>query len=205
MGRPDMPSPIDLCNPADARAWESAAQDRPGRKEMFRLFLDQLRSLSRSNATVLELGSGPGFLADFLLNELPHLKLTLLDISAAMHELARARLGSRVEAVHFVESSFKEHGWSDSLGSFDAVVTNQAIHELRHKQYASALHSEVAGLLKAGGSYLVCDHYFGDGGMQNEHLYMTIEEHRQALRDAGFRNVELLGQSGTLVMHRATT
>ena len=203
MGKPDVPSPIDLCDPLDARAWQDAAEARPGRKEMFQLFFEELRHLGRSSAKVLELGSGPGFLADFLLKELPNLNFTLLDISAAMHDLARARLGSRVSTVSFVETSFKERGWADCLDSFDAVITNQAVHELRHKRYAAGLHSEVAGILKAGGPYLVCDHYFGEGGMQNDQLYMTVEEHRQALDDAGFRNVVLVGRSGTLVMHRA--
>jgi hypothetical protein len=36
---PDVPSPIDLHDPADARAWESTAQARPGRAEMFQRFL----------------------------------------------------------------------------------------------------------------------------------------------------------------------
>jgi hypothetical protein len=40
--------------------------------------------------------------------------------------------------------------------------------------------------------------------MQNEHLYMTIEEQSQALLAAGFRSVEMVGRGGSLVMHRAT-
>lgn len=170
---------------------------------MFQAFADQLSGVGKRDARVLELGSGPAFLARFLLSKLPDLQLTLLDISPAMHELARARLGGEAARVRFLERSFKDAAWADGLGRFDAVVTNQAVHELRHKQYAKALHGQVAQLLNPGNPYLVCDHFLGEGGMENAHLYMSIEEHKQALLGAGFGSVEQVHRTGTLVMHRA--
>jgi ubiquinone/menaquinone biosynthesis C-methylase UbiE len=171
---------------------------------MFQLFLTELQRINRDDLNVLELGSGPGFLADLLLDAMPDLELTLLDFSPTMHDLARVRLGRRVEKVCFLSLNFRDADWVQGLGLFGAVVTNQAVHELRHKQYAKALHSQVASVLKPRSPYLVCDHYCGDGGMQNEHLYMTIEEQSQALLAAGFRSVEMVGRGGSLVMHRAT-
>jgi predicted methyltransferase len=64
----------------------------------------------------------------------------------------------------FVERNFKESGWSQGLGLFDAVITNRAVHELRHKRYPSQLHAEVRKVLKPGGLYLLSDHFFGEGG-----------------------------------------
>jgi hypothetical protein len=77
------------------------------------------------------------------------------------------------------------------------------VHELRHKRYAEALHSQVKGLLKSGAPYLVCDHYFGDGGMFNDQLYMTLTEQKQALISAGYAEARLVAQAGSLVIHRA--
>ena len=57
---------------------------------------------------VLELGSGPGFLACHLLKALPNVHMVLLDFSAVMHELAKQRLGPLVSRVEFVEGSFKD-------------------------------------------------------------------------------------------------
>jgi hypothetical protein len=51
--------------------------------------------------------------------------------------------------------------------------------------------------------YLVCDHFAGAGAMQNDQLYMSVEEQRAALHDAGFKTVEQLMLKGSLVMHRA--
>ena len=143
-------------------------------------------------------------LAAYLLDTLPAVRLTLLDFSAPMHDLARARLGPRATRVNLVERSFKEPGWSQGLGRFDAVITNQAVHELRHKRYAAPLHAAVKDVLKPGGPYLVSDHFFGDGGLQNDQLYMTVAEQRDALLTAGFPEVQKVAAAGTLVMHRAT-
>ena len=204
MNPPDVPSPIDLCDPRVARDWERTAHSRPGRSDMFQVIGRELVGLGKASLCVLELGSGPGFLAASILDALPEAQLTLLDFSAPMHELARARLGARARPVTFVARSFKESGWSHGLGPYDAVVTNQALHELRHKGHAPGLHAAVRGILRREGTYLVCDHFFGDGGLQNDQLYMTVAEHREALLIAGFSEVEHVATVGSLVMHRAT-
>src|SRR3954467_11699886 len=133
MNEDDVPSPIDLRDLRDAREWERNASQRPGRVEIFEAIGRELLGRGKSDLTVLELGSGPGFLAAYMLDTVPAVRLTLLDFSAAMHDLARARIGPRVTGVRFVERSFKSPGWSRDLGRFDAVITNQAVHELRHK------------------------------------------------------------------------
>ena len=61
----DVPSPIDLRLMTDARPWsETALARRPARPEFFDTFA---RLIGRDGVRVLELGSGPGFLADHLL------------------------------------------------------------------------------------------------------------------------------------------
>jgi len=201
---PDVPSPIDLRDSRDAREWERTAQDRPGRTEIFAAFGRELLALGKIDLRVLELGSGPGFLAAYLLGVLPTAQLTLLDFSAAMHDLARERIGTALSHVRLIERSFKEPGWSRGLGRFDAVVTNQAVHELRHKRHAPRLHAEVRQILSPGGVFLLSDHFAGDGGLSNDQLYMTVAEQRAALVEAGFSNVEEIAIAGSLAMHRAT-
>jgi cyclopropane fatty-acyl-phospholipid synthase-like methyltransferase len=154
---------------------------------------------------VLELGSGPGFLAHRILESIPGAQYTMLDFSPAMHELARERLGSLAQAFRQVEVDFKRDGWASGLNNFDAVVTIQAVHELRHKKHVASLHATVRWLLKANGRYLVCDHYIGPDGMKNEALYMTVEEQRNALQLVGFAVVTELLKKGGLVLHSAST
>ena len=201
----DIPSPIDLRLMPDASDWEaSAATKRPWRSEFFAAFGAALVGATHPVRRVLELGSGPGFLAEVLLRELPDISYIALDFSAAMHQLAATRLGSAADRVRFVERSFRDEEWADGLGLFEAIVTNQAVHELRHKRHALPLHMRARGLLLAGGSYLVCDHFLGEGGMSNDQLYMSVVEQREALLQAGFSRADELLVKGGLVLHHAT-
>ena len=197
----DVPSPIDLRLMEDARPWaEAALAKRPVRPEIFDAFA---REIGTGRRRVLELGSGPGFLAGHLLRANPGLRYVALDFSAAMHQLAAERLGERAAHVSFVERSFREPSWGEGLGPFDVVVTNQAVHELRHKDYAAALHAQVRPLLAPGGVYLVCDHFLGEGGLSNDSLYMTVAGQRDALLRGGFASVDEVMVKGGLALHRA--
>ncbi|MEP6502841.1 MAG: class I SAM-dependent methyltransferase [Betaproteobacteria bacterium] len=197
----DVPSPIDLRLMEDARPWaDTALARRPVRPEFFDAFASRIGAGPKR---VLELGSGPGILADHLLRVLPELRYTALDFSPAMHLLAQERLGERARGVTFVERSFREPSWVEGLGPFDVVVTHQAVHELRHKGYAAALHAQVRPLLAAGGCYLVCDHYLGGDGLSNDQLYMSVEDQADALRRGGFEGVEPVLVKGGLALHQA--
>jgi SAM-dependent methyltransferase len=201
----DVPSPIDLCRPADARAWaEAAMRRRPWRADVFAAMTEELRALPAPRLRVLELGSGPGFLAQHVVQQLgARVDYVALDVSAAMHALARERSGEHAHGVSFVERSFKAPGWSEGLGRFDAVLTVQAVHELRHKRHAPGLHAAVGRLLAPGGRYLVCDHVCGRDGLTNEALYMSLEEQVEALRAGGFVAVDLLLERHSLALLRA--
>jgi ubiquinone/menaquinone biosynthesis C-methylase UbiE len=198
----DVPSPIDLRDPGDAAEWAATAMTkRPWRTEFFARFAKELSGLPRRRA--LELGSGPGFLAEAILGSVQDVDYTLLDFSSAMHELATQRVAHLGEEKRFVCADFRDPNWTDGLPRFDAIVTLQAVHELRHKLRAVRMHQEVRRLLVLGGIYLVCDHYLGPGGMSNDQLYMTVAEQRSCLERAGFTSVRELMRQGGLVLHRA--
>ena len=202
----DVPSSIDYHRMEEARQWaETTTPRRPWRSDFFAMFTVIIGDGSAERrCRVLELGSGPGFLSESLLRSLPQIEYVGLDFSAAMHELARVRLGPLNSRAQLIERSLRETTWPDGLGQFQFVVTNQTVHELRHKRHASTLHAQVKDLLAPNGAYLVCDHYLGEAGMSNDQLYMTVSEQREALVAAGFDSVEQVLLKGDLVLHRAT-
>ena len=199
----DVPSPIDLRLTADARDWAAKAERRPGRAEILERIAEEAARLVPAESRVLELGSGPGVLAERLLRRLPQARYSALDVSPAMHALARARLAPFLDRVTFLERSFKSATWREGLSAFDLVVTNQAVHELRHKRHAPALHRQVHALLKEPGACLVSDHFSDPGGLPNAELYMTKAEQKEALLAAGFTRVERLAVAGSLALHLA--
>ncbi len=174
--------------------------DRPFRLDMFNEFANSLKNDNVENA--LELGSGPGFLAEYLCDRISNISLTLLDFSDAMHVLAKERLKAYQQDIEFVCRDFKNPDWTRGLKTFDCIFSNQSIHELRHKSLAETLHGQVRSVLTEGGVYLVCDHFVGPGAMQNEELYMTPDEQISCLGAAGFK-AEVLLQKGSMQIVRA--
>jgi len=88
-------------------------------KEFFSCFASEIASAPRKVDRVLELGSGPGFLAKHLLETLSDTSCVLLDFSPAMHELAKTRLAGLENRVTFVERDFKHPNWYEGLETFD--------------------------------------------------------------------------------------
>src|SRR5262249_48425786 len=189
---------------ADAREWANTAMTkRPWREDFFVAICANISSHAHDMPSILELGSGPGFLALHLLNALPGSNYVALDFSAAMHALARQRLGDLTTRVQFVEADFRNPDWTAGLPPFDAIVTIQAVHELRHKPRAPSLYREVRSLLRRRGTFLMCDHFVGTDGMSNTALFMTPGAHERALRDAGFSMARKILQKGGLVLFLA--
>ena len=107
-----------------------------------------------------------------------------------MLEMARAR----VPLARCELRDLRDPAWTHALGPFDAVVTMQAVHELRHKRRAQTLYEQVHALLAPGGVFVVCDHEPADA----RPLLMPAVEQRAVLAAAGFRDVATVMTVGTL-------
>lgn len=192
----DIISPIDFTQENQATTWTKEANiKRPWRTDFFQLYLDEIQALDLPNIKVLELGSGPGHCAKFLLERLPHIDYHALDFSETMHQLSKVYLADLQHLVTYHLTDFKQPDWYKSLElhSYDVIIIHQALHELRHKAYASFFHQQVRDLLlKPLGTYLVSDHLFLKKPLQPQELFMNKTEHIEALQDANFYRVQEL-------------
>jgi SAM-dependent methyltransferase len=173
-------------------AWTKAADRlRPWRSQ-FRDAIADFIAMLPAGARVVELGSGPGFLAERVLERCGSIaSYSLLDFSQWMLDRSRARV-SRFAAARFVLADFKSPDWVHRLEvPVDCVVSMQAVHELRHKRHAPALYRQLFEALAAPGLVLICDHVPLDESAKSDKLYMTAEEQRTALSLAGFERVEV--------------
>ncbi len=199
----DVHSPIDFHDPTQARVWmERTTRNRPWRPEFFRAFAVALNTRSSHQSRILELGSGPGQLAAALLGSCRVSQYVALDFSAAMHDLARERLGPLAMKVKFIQRDFRTPDWNLMLGKFDAVVTLQAAHETRHQDRLPDLLRRTRQCLKTGGLLLYCDHYRGT--LKNPVLYLERQRQPHALREAGFVHVKRLLDKGGMALYSAT-
>ena len=189
----DVPSPIDFHDPAQARAWvEETVRGRPYRSRFFAAFASALNEQFDKPIDILELGSGPGHLAEVILQHCAVASYVALDFSAAMHDLARARLVPFLDRVEFIERDFRIPGWGANLRNFAAVVTLQAAHETRHKRHLVSFLAAARERLTSDGTLLYCDHYMEPGSGKNPDLMLERDAQPVALLEAGFSGIKRL-------------
>jgi hypothetical protein len=87
---------------------------------------------------------------------------------------------------------------------FDAVVTQQAVHETRHRRYALPLFQRARTLLVPGGVMLYCDGYLVDPQSARAALSLERDEQPRVLERAGFVDVRRLHDEGNLALYSAT-
>lgn len=200
--RLDVPPGVDFLDAEQTHAWVSACEvDKPWRDPMRRRFADLVSALP-PGARVLEIGAGPGYLAEMVLESCPHLgSYTLLDFSKHMLELSRKRLAG-FAAAKFVNADFKKQDWHRELAPpYTAVLAMQAVHEVRHKRHAPALYAQIKTLLKANGLLAVCDGTPRDNTvLWQVSLCMTVDEQLAAFASAGFSDVRLEEEIGSMIL-----
>lgn len=198
----DYTGPHDYFNKAYVTEWASGADlKRPFRPEFFDAFVSELAVLGKPK--VLDVGSGPGFLAERVLNGCDVASYHLFDFSPHMIELSRFRLRDFGERAVFHKGSFLDEGWGRSLPApFDAIVSMQAIHEVRDSARIPQLFADLRQLLRAGGVVLIADRV-NNGDEKEAHL-LSPGEFEAALSKADFEEIRLVRAAGDLVLFAAS-
>jgi SAM-dependent methyltransferase len=189
MSLKEVPSDHDFFDPAYVKQWtDSIIRYRPERQQLFKVFAAEAARIKKAALSVFELGCGPGFLAEALLQNCQIARYTLIDFSPQMLELSRTRLAKFKDRTVFIQLDFKKDNWTAALpAGFDLIVSLQAVHELRHASRIPKLYGQLYSLLIAGGTILICDHVNSSSpsGHRAAH-FMTVEEHLSAFKEVGF-------------------
>ena len=106
----------------------------------------------RDGMSVLEVGSGPGFITGQLLDMLPSSRLTCLDLDPVLLERAKGYLRDRAARVDFVQASIMDSGLPDN--SFDFAYARLIFQHLPDRVGAAR---EILRVLKPGGKLVILD------------------------------------------------
>jgi len=185
-----------ISDPWDHHDWDSRdyvrdwaeRQDagKPHREPAFAVVAATMPFAKDARIKFLDIGSGYGALASFLLSQFPNAQAVCHDGSAEMLALGREHLAAFENRVQFIQSDLSQPGWSNKLqGPFDAVVSSIAIHNVRGYETIRSIYAEVFTTLNGGGCFVNLDR-----------MRPSVIEQLQWLRDGGYANVRSFWDGG---------
>jgi tRNA (cmo5U34)-methyltransferase len=193
----------------------------PHYDEMIATGVEVLAALAPADGHVLDLGGGTGALSSAVLDGLPGVRVTVLDVDPEMLAEARRRLARFGDRVSFREGSFL-----DPLPAADAVVASLALHHVHDLQSKTGVYRAIRDALSPGGVLLNLDAAVTEGSRLNglvfdrmavqmgehgisdaearghfaawaeEDRYFPLDAELGALRQAGFNEVECFWRRG---------
>jgi tRNA (cmo5U34)-methyltransferase len=143
----------------------------PHYDEMIETGVEVLRALVPANAHVLDLGGGTGALSAAVLEGLPGVRITLLDVDPDMLGEARRRLAPFADRVAFREGSFH-----DPLPAADAVVASLSLHHVHELEIKTELYRRIRDALPPGGVLLNLDAAVSEGARLNQLVFDRMAE-----------------------------
>ncbi len=176
------------------RNWANRFVPTAPRLQLFDLILDQINRLEKDRAHVLELGTGPGYMARHILERNDQITFEALDFSDVFMDVARETLGALASRVTFTNADLMTQDWPEKLSTQpDAVISTWALHDLGGPQpiakvYARCFETLPPGGLMANGDFIKpegTDWAFEAGRFE-------IDRHLEFLRTAGFSNPQTL-------------
>ncbi len=108
--------------------WAERFVPTPERLELFNVMLSELESRIPPNGCVIELGIGPGYLADHLLRAMLDIQYYGVDCSGPMLDIARQRLRPYSARVGHVQADLvMDRWWTDIPTPVNAIRFNLGV------------------------------------------------------------------------------
>lgn len=181
-------------DPAFAAGWAERFVPTPERLALFSIILEELKQTLPPNALLVELGIGPGYLADHLLSEMPDIVYFGVDFSLPMLEIARRRLQPFADRVTYIQADLVNEPWWQKLPApVNGIVSTWALHDLGSQENVQSVYENCPRLLQNGGVLLNGDFIKPDKAVyEYEPGRFKIGRHLKMLHHAGFKQTECL-------------
>lgn len=174
--------------------WADRFVPSSDRLELFDLIVAELESEVPVNGYVVELGIGPGFLADHVLKAMPEIHYCGVDFSKPMLDIARKRLQSYSARVAYVQADLvNDAWWTEVPERVSAIASTWALHDLGSPKSIEAVYGNCSNVLPDGGVLLNGDLIKPDNTTcEYESGRFEIAKHLEMLSRVGFDRVACL-------------
>lgn len=115
-----------------------------------------LAHVPRVSPYILDLGAGTGLLSKFILEKYPEAKLTLIDLSEGMLELAKNRFKDNPNVEYILGDYFQY----EPKEPFCIVISSLSIHHLEDPEKKD-MYRRIFSMLKKGGIFVNADQVLG--------------------------------------------
>ncbi len=175
---------------AFAEGWADRFRLSPERLQSFEKIGDLVSGMAGINGKFLELGTGPGYLAEYLLTRFESIEYHCLDFSKPMIQIAKRRLNYLSARPRFIRADLTGD-WAVKVSkNYDAIVTTWALHDLGSKQYIHKVYLNAKRVLAAEGMLVNVDFIKPEGvDREYEHGRLLVSEHIELLQHSGYSNV----------------
>jgi SAM-dependent methyltransferase len=189
----------NLQTPEDIVQWTAQLnRSRPERAEVIRHIIDQVAVLPFPAAQVVELGCGPGQLAEALLVALPQICYTGVDASKLLVTYTGERLAPFGSRAAVIQADLNEAAWLDHLPEqLHAIVSMQSLHDLGGEAEVDRIYDLSQGRLVPGGLFLNADLIVPPGEDKPDNPgRRSIPRHLELLQRHGYQKVACTLESG---------
>lgn len=148
---------------------------------------------------IIDIGAGPGFYTELLLENLPNSPCTALEIDKSLMDIAKTRLERYSDRVNYIESSLFNNNIEDN--TYDFVICRFVFQHLEEPSIAAR---EIYRILKPGGIVAIIDSDRGMWGITEPDILIKnglgimrqIEKSTRWNREIGRYLLKILKENG---------
>ncbi len=152
----------------------------PGRVDRFNLMLTLPGFQREVEASILDLGCGPGSLSFFSLRLYPNARVLAVDFDPVLLAAGRKIARQSTDRIEFKNADIRDGNfWKEHESEFDLVVSATALHWL-NAQHLAQIFQRAYDVLRPGGWFVNSDHVANEDPAVQDLYRKMLQQKRQA-------------------------